>query len=279
VAVRGVTLEAGSVVVLSIDGTLVFVESIEPTFAGVVALPEQPAGRSDERIFTPGRVGQKKISPYSSADQVIALKDLSDRNREFIANLKTLRTQHGPHYIERTPEESAAAAPDAKAARRAARAVRSIKAGPKYLQRCKQCNQQQGHPNHPGDHAFVPPDVEEAPAAAPTKRAAKAPAGEAIYTLAASYSLDVARAQPRGEKFNDGNRSFRVVKALERLPNRTGTIGEVIAALVTDGGKPMANPLKAARRALNQLVTPAFGAIVTRSGGPAPDSSVDDDGE
>lgn len=284
---KGVTLEPGTIVTLALDGTLVFVEVIEPTYAGVVALPEQPAERSDERIFRPGHVGMKKISPFSQYSKAFDLDELSPRNQNFVAGFTQLREEHGTSYVDRTAEERAAmATKDAaanaprksRAERRAERPPREkkVKAGPRYLQRCTQCNEQPGHPNHPKDHEFIPPTAESIAAAvlaggastkAPrTPRAAKEPAGITSYTLTPGYSLDVARAQPRGDKFNEGNRFCRVVKALESLPNMTGTLEDVVDALGRDGGKAMKNPPKVARRALNLLTSEAFGSVITRAG-------------
>lgn len=277
--VRGITLVPGTIVVLSLDGTMVYIESVCPTFAAVIALPEQPTERADDRVFTPGKVGAKKISPFSTTDRVVAVGDLTPRNREFIGTYEKLRTEHGAHYIQRTPEE--AAAMSVRKATQAAGGVstrapkgtgkRALKraAGKTYLQKCSTCNEQPGHPNHPGDHAFVAPalPVETPAASSPAtlkQRAERKSAGEPRYTLV-SADLTAAKAQPRGDKFNDGNRSHRVVAALASLPGSVGTIDDVIAALLADGKTPPANPQKVVRRTLNQLTTPAFGAVVTKA--------------
>ena len=164
---KGVSLVQGQVVVLALDGTMVYVEQVEPFFIGVVALPEQPASRADERVFTPGRVGTKKISPMASASEIIDVKDLSERNKKFIGEYETLRQKHGNNYIGddelRAAAEAAANAPDkatlkaqAKAERAAAKIAKKT-SGPKFLQRCEECGEQPGHPNHPGQHAFKAP--------------------------------------------------------------------------------------------------------------------------
>lgn len=289
-----VTLEPGSIVVLSLDGTLVYIEDVQSTFAAVVALPDQPPGDASKRVFSPGKVGAKKISPFSTWSRQIAVSDLSDRNKDFIANYETWRGKFGPNYIHRTPEEIAAAeaagTPIAAASTRAARGQgkRALKraqakaaaaAGlpvparksrgkkaPTALQaKCETCGQQSGHPNHPSDHAFVASTVVEAPEApvARRTRAAKEPASAGVYTLV-SDDLTKAKAQPRGDKFNDGNRSHRVVRAIASLPSKAGTLGEVLRALLRDGGTPLANPQKVARRTLHQLMTEPFGQVVTR---------------
>lgn len=105
---KGMSLKMGEVVILSLDGTLVYIEQVAPTFVGVVALPEQDDARSDERVFVAGRVGMKKISPYAKADIVVDVNDLSERNRAFLAGFEKLRAEHGPNYIDMTEAERAA---------------------------------------------------------------------------------------------------------------------------------------------------------------------------
>lgn len=285
--VKGISLERGTIVVLSLDGTLVYVEDVQPMWAAVVALPEQPAERNDDRgVFTAGKVSPKKISPFSAADRVVAVPDLSERNREFIGTYEQLRTAHGPHYIQRTPEEEAAMsvrketgagerAPRGQGKRAQKRAAKSSR----LHQRCATCNEQPGHPNHPGKHDFVPPadaaePTEAAAPVAPTRRSSRVSAAPARYTLV-SDDLSKAQAQPRGDKFNVGNRSHRVVLALASLPEKSGTLDDVVAALCSDGKTPPANPQKIVRRTLNQLRKPEFGSCVT--GGAADDAQ--DDGE
>lgn len=160
---KGISLEVATVVVLALDGTLVYVESVQPTFVGVVALPDQPVERADERVFTPGRVGAKKISPFSVADKIVAIADLSDRNKTFIGTYEQLRLAHGPNHVDRTPEEEAALAaanapkPARSAKPRLTPEEKAAKKGPRFLQRCVTCGEQAGHPNHPAQHAFEAP--------------------------------------------------------------------------------------------------------------------------
>lgn len=171
---KGVSLEQATVVVLELDGTLVYVETMETTYAGVVALPDQPTERTDERVFTPGRVGMKKISPFSSAAKVIPMADLSERNKTFIATFEKLRAEHGNNYVDRTPEEAAAeaaklAGPVKKAKRTpeekaAAKAAKKAKTGPRFLQRCVTCGEQPGHPSHGDADGQHPCDLPAAPA-------------------------------------------------------------------------------------------------------------------
>ena len=171
---KGVTLVQGQVVVLSLDGTMVYVENVQPQFVEVVALPEQPPERTDGP-FTLGKVGTKKISPYTQASSVVPMDKLSDRNKTFIGSYEQLRKQHGVHYIGddvlRAAAEAAANAPtkeqqkaQAKAAREAAREQKAANkgkaSGPRYLQRCTVCGEQPGHPKHGMEdeqHVFAAP--------------------------------------------------------------------------------------------------------------------------
>lgn len=162
---KGITLVQGQAVVLKLDGTLVYVEAVEAMYVAAVALPEQPPSRGDERVFKPGCVGAKKISPFAEGD-VVLISDLSERNKNFIGTYETLRKTNGPTYVDRTLEEQAAfdlaSAPqpskaDKKAAKAADKAAKKTAKGPRYLQRCVQCGEQQGHPKHPSDHEFVAP--------------------------------------------------------------------------------------------------------------------------
>ena len=190
-ATKGITLESGQVVVLELDGTLVFIESVQPTFAAVVALPDQFTGREDDRVFTPGRVGSKKISPFSRAGRVVPVSELTERNTVFISAYEQLRTDHGPNYVDRSPEELAAheaanaPKPDKSVARAAKKAERDAAkaakqaATPRYLRRCVTCNEQPGHPDHgtdEGKHEFVEPAPEaKAPKAAKVPKTPRDP--------------------------------------------------------------------------------------------------------
>lgn len=260
---KGSQLEPGTNVVLSFDGTLVFVESVEPIGAVVVALPEQPDTRkTDSQVFTPGAIRAKRISPFASPDKVVALKDLSAKNLEFITTLPDLREKHGPNFVfgeapvsVRKVKPSDVDDPTGAATPRKSRKEKRAEA---KRQRCSNCSQQPGHPNHgtgDGQHEFIPPVADAAP---PTK--AKPSNGAVRYTLT---STDLTTAQAQSDKYAEGNRFFRVVKALEGLPNSTGTFEDIVAALCSDGGKIPSDPEKVTRRALAQLQTPAFGGNVT----------------
>lgn len=263
---RGVTLEPGTIVVLSLDGTLVFVEDLQSTFAAVVALPEQPTQRADDRVFTPGKVGVKRISPFSTFDRIVPRDQLSARNAHFLDTYEDLRDKHGNHYVARTPEEEAAMSvtkvqPESRGSGR-----RAQKRAAARQQKCATCGEQPGHPTHPSDHAFVPPADASGQPEDTAKRQPRTATSSAVgrYTLV-NEDLTAARAQPRGDKYNVGNRSHRVVLALASLPEKTGSLDDVIAALCADGQTPPSNPEKITRRTLNQLATEEFGSCVTRA--------------
>lgn len=277
---KGVSLKPGTAIVLDIDSTLVYVEDIQPTFAAVVAFPEQQPNANRSGVFMPGRVGSKKISPFSSAAQTVPLDNLSKRNREFLAVYESLRAKHGPLFIDMTDEEKAKmtvikAQPTAtsrttdgltKAQKRALRKAKKLP--------CVKCGEPLEHANHPADHPFEAPEVKvRAPKtpAAPVVRRAEEPAAApkrgrtaGVYTLT-STDLTQALAQPRGDKYKEGNRSHRVVMALGKLPDMAGTFEQIVEAVNTDGGKAMTNPEKVVKRTLSQLTSAEFGAIVSKS--------------
>lgn len=256
-SMKSVVLERETVAILSLDGSLVWVEDVQPTHVAVVALPEQLSERGASCVFTPGRVGAKKISPYSRPDRVVPLTDLTPRNRQFVSEYAALRIQHGPNFVARTPEEEAK--------------MTVIKAGPTPRQRkspeekkqkrmdrkagkqlCATC----GKPRVHGDHAFGQCTFAE-PAGrvaddttAKTPRAPRAASGGNTFTIT---STDLTTVQAQNDKFKDGNRFFRVFRALEQLPMSTGTLEDIIRAIALDGARPMTNPEKVARRALKQL--------------------------
>lgn len=274
-SVAGISLVPGQVVVLALDGTLVYIEDVQPTFAAVIALPEQPSARTDERVFTPGRVGVKKISPYSKPATQVEIFRLSERNKEFIGTYETLRDKHGPHFVQRTPEEEAAMAVTkakppkdiATASPRQARVgkgTRAMKRAAARAAACATCGECSAHPNHPTGHAFVAKTEVPMKTGRGKPARSSAPTAEPIYKLVA-LDLTAARAQPRGEKFNEGNRSYRVFLALKGLPDSAGTLEDVITAVCTDGAAPPSNPEKIVRRTLNQLTTEEFGSCVTKS--------------
>jgi hypothetical protein len=255
---RGVTLAPGSIVVLSLDGTLAYVEDVQPTYAAVVALPEQLPAHQATAVFTPGRVGPKKISPYSSSDRVVEVKDLSDRNRNFIGTFEQLRKQHGPNYIERTPEELEAAKQEAAVSVtkvHPTKSPRGAKKSPEERKQrrankraakvpCVKCNLLPVHASHQnGGSCEYEAPVKKA-------RGTSAPAGEKSFTLT---NLDIAQLQADNDKFAQGNRYYRVFLALKNLPESMGTFTDVLRAVCLDAGKPMTNPEKVARRALKAL--------------------------
>lgn len=260
---RSITLVPGTIVVLSLDGSLVYVEDVQPTFAAVVALPEQLPNHKGTQVFTPGRVGAKKISPFSSADRTVEVADLTQRNKDFIGNFEQLRKAHGPNFVSRTPEEQAAeearnmsvtkvhptraprqkVTPEDKQARRAARRAAKIP--------CVKCNMLPVHPNHHGGGCEYEAPVKKTRGGKTTGITGK-PAGGGAFKL---VNTDISKLQADNDKFAQGNRFYRVFLALKGLPESTGTLANVIAALATDAGKPMTNPEKVARRALKALQT------------------------
>lgn len=256
---RGITLVRGTIVVLDLDGTLVYVEDVQPTGARVVALPEQLPERKENAVFTPGRVGAKVISPYSSAARLVSVPDLSERNRDFVGTFEKLRAQHGPNYIARTPEEEAAmAVTKAKAsdAPKVHKGGRGAKKSPeerklKRQQRkaakvpCVKCGMLPVHASHHGGGCEY-----EAPVKKERTRESKAdePKVGKTYRL---VNADITQLQADNDKFAQGNRFYRVFLALKNLTE--ATLAQIIAAVAQDAGKPMTNPEKVARRALKAL--------------------------
>ena len=261
-SVRGISLVPGTIVVLDLDGTLCYVEDVQPTHAAVVALPEQLPDRKDTVVFTPGRVGAKKISPYSSAARTIAVENLSERNKNFIGTYEQLRKARGPNYVQRTPEEEAAMSvtkaqpvtnagsgrrargsvtPADRKARRAARKAAKVP--------CVKCGELPVHANHHLGQCEYEAPVKKSRGASTE---APEPKSGATFTL---VDADISKLQADNDKFAQGNRFFRVFKALQSLPDSTGTLAQVIATVAQDSGKPMTNPEKVCRRALKALVT------------------------
>lgn len=252
---RGVLLSPKTIVVLSLDGTLVYVEDVQPTFCAVVALPEQLPTRADNAVFTPGRVGAKKISPYAGFDREIHEQDLSDRNREFIQTFEQLRVTHGPNHVQRTPEEEAKmavikAGPAPRAAKTPADKAEKRRLRKENKLVCVKCGKVKVH----ADHAFNTCTFEAPPTKAP--RAAREP--KAAATRGADkfrvISTNLTKAQEASDKFKDGNRFWRVFRALNALPESTGDLATIMGAVVLDGGRPMTNVEKVTRRALKGLV-------------------------
>lgn len=251
---RGITLESGQIAVLSLDGTLVYVEEVQPTYAAVVAFPEQPG--AGERVLMPGRVGARKISPYSRPDRIVPREELSERNKTFLETYGALRAAHGPNYVQRTPEEEAkmavikagpkprvprseAPVPIDKSERRKARREQK--------RVCVKCGKMKR--DHAGTNTcdFEGKPTREEKAAGPKVVKNSDP----IYRV---ISTDLTKAQAASDKFAEGNRFWRVFRALNSLDDQKGTLRDVIAKLALDGGRVMTDMEKVSRRALKQLL-------------------------
>lgn len=245
---KGVVLERASVVVLSLDGSLVYVEDVQPTYIAVVALPEQA---TTSAVFTAGRVGAKKISPYSRPDRLVPVVELSERNRDFIAQYEVWRQQHGPNYVHRTPEEQAKMtvikagpaprnkkSPEEKKNRRLERKQGKIA--------CAKC----GKPKVHADHQFNTCAFEGPTAPTRTAKVAAPKAGPTQYVI---VNNDLTKVQDKNDKFKEGNRFFRVFRALAGIGG-PADIEAIIRALAVDGARPMTDPEKVTRRALKQLI-------------------------
>lgn len=213
---KGTSLAKGQTVVLDLDGTLVYIEDQQTTFLAVVALPEQPAGRKDERTFTPGRVGAKKISPYATGTVVT---DLSPRNDDFLTNYIGWREQNGPNFVHRTPEEEAAMSVVKVEPTKSKREKKEKPAKEAKQPLCAKCSQQRGHPNHPDDHEYEGPVTAEKPAKEPkAPRAPKAgkpvevPAGNYRWVGADSTLAMLAAVNP---KYKEGNSGAVIVEAIK----------------------------------------------------------------
>jgi len=104
--------KVGDYLLLERTNTIVWVEAITAVAVKVVALPEQ-AEDTDRRVFTPGSLRAKAISPFIQESPLKATA-ISDRNREFIEQLDALRAEHGLGFIDQPAQEiamPAAAAP------------------------------------------------------------------------------------------------------------------------------------------------------------------------
>jgi hypothetical protein len=229
-------------VILELDGSLVFVEDIQPTFAAVVALPEQPTDVQN-RFITPGRVGARKISPFSKFARAVNEGDLSAFNQTFLATFKQVRDENGPNKVIRTPEEEAAmsvtkAGPTPK--------VKKTKAEtPHYAKKCQTCGEQPGHPNHPDGHAFVEPAAgfekpEKTPRvkkekAAKTPRAGKPGATGSFRFVGSDATLEMLGAM--NPKYAEGNTGRHIITAIKDAGDDGIDLAGVQAAIVAMGKK------------------------------------------
>lgn len=253
--VRGISLVRGTIVVLDLDGTLAYIEDVQPTHATVVALPEQLPERRETIVFTPGRVGGKKISPYSAAARTVEVKDLSERNRDFIGSYEQLRTKFGPNHVARTPEEQAAKEAEMAVTKvHPTRAPRGSVVDKQERRRkkreakvpCVKCANVPAHLDHHNGTCEYE---------APARKTRGGPRAVAAPTKQ-SYSVvnpDLTALQAANEKFAQGNRFHRVFVALSGLPESTGTSLDIIRAVLSDNGKPLKDAEKVVRRALAAL--------------------------
>lgn len=298
---RGVVLVAGQVAVLAIDNTMVYVEQVTPTFAAVVALPEQPATRTDDRVFTPGKVGAKKISPYSlpdenfpdSADGIVPVTQLSQRNRDFIGTYEKLREVNGPNFVDQTEEEKAVTVKKVKppkvdrearkaervAARDAKKAERAAARAPVVCQGCEA----QYFRTDTGIHfagadetspmwgicatllARVAPRLKQPRVKDP--KVARAPKASGNKT-ALRFKLvndNLAAASAAKDKFKANNRGHRVYQAFKVALGEYGdvvTVAQVIAAATKLHGADWSNdPEGVCYNALNDLSKDTLGNV------------------
>ena len=214
--IRGVVMEPGQVVVLSLDGSLVFVEETTRLYSGVVPLPEQPPTRKEVRYFVPGRVGMKKISPFAGVDKVVPPEELSSVNLQFLSEFKQVRDEKGNNEVHLAKKEQP---------------VTVTKAGPKKKRKkksdideelrakCQTCGEQRGHPKHPSDHEFVPPD--DATPAPPAKEprqprasGGRKPSAPSTFKWIGSDLL-VETLAAGNPKYKDGNSGRAIVAAIQ----------------------------------------------------------------
>lgn len=248
------SLKEGHAFILGSTGTLVFCEELTATFAAVLTLPQQPAGWVPTLSFTPGRVGAKKISPFSTVEQVVSLTDLSTRNQQFLDHYQALRKKHNQQFVDRE-------AGDTAGIESTARSVRGSRP-------CGQCGVSRTDHHTVSDHLFVKrarkARKERVPKAPRVPRPARVrPTAAPTTFVLVSEDMTTVRTHRLGDQFEDGRRFHRVVRALRSLPAQTGTLEDVVAAVVTDGGKQLANPEKVTRRALHLLASAAGGRCVT----------------
>jgi len=232
-------MQAGQVGVLDLDGTLIYIDEVQAVFAGVVALPEQPAATNGRKsVFTAGRVGIKKISPAATLESVVDIATLSERNKNFIDTFKDLSVKHGPNYVDRTPEEQAAFDAVMNPPPKQKREKKEKQpAGPRVLnQKCTQCGEQRGHPKHPGDHEFQAPAAPEVLCAACGQNEKAHDQNALNHNYIALTALKVARMpkesrppkEPKraGKNMPEGNVKYRWVQDDIRLQILRGANGK-----------------------------------------------------
>ena len=279
---NNISLKQGTVVMLSLDSTMVYVESIgdpndpeaTPIYIAVVALPEQPSGQKDDRVFTPGRVGSKKISPYSQATKEVPVADLSERNQKFLQTYVAWRDEHGANYVDMTEEERAAMTVTKVKPERKPKKEKASDVDKHLRRKCGQCTEQPGHPNHHGDdgHAFVEPPVKQPkePKAPREPKASKAPReprertakADLRYCLDSTKSLDQAAKQK--DKYKDGNRGHKVYTALKTLGSERSVAEVMVKVAELHGATWSRDPELIVSNTLRELMKPEFGSVTVR---------------
>lgn len=266
---KGNNLTAGQVVVLELNGAWVYVEEVLPTKAKLVCLPDQPATfKQKEEFLTPGAVRGRVVSPFISIEREVDISELTERQRNFIGSFEKLRTEKGMAHIDRTPEEEEAAMTVKKAGPvRKSKAERDVekeearkaKAEAKEKKRADKAAAKAASRTKDADQE----DDDEESDSQPGQRRSRANNG-AKYRIIDGREVPKEIEKKNGEleaKFNEGNRGWKVLKALKDLGG-TATPAEIKAHLDDRDPHWCANPEKVIRRALRQLLTDKFGAVL-----------------
>lgn len=225
---KGISLVAGQVVRLEINGALVYVESVTTKAAELIVLPQQGDTFDADDRFVPGRVGVIKVSPFATGEEV-PIVDLSDRNRSFIGSYEQLREQHGPKFIDQTEEEATAMAVKKSAGTKPTKTPKA-------------------------------PKPEKAKKEPKPKKEKKAKTAKSDFKYKVFTSKTLAAAEKFNAKFKPGNRGHKVWEAVKELGG-TASVGEVVAHLNGKDPEWCAEPEKVVARALKQLATDECGRV------------------
>lgn len=248
-SVKGIQVTQGSIVVLQINGALVYVEEVQPTKCKLVALPDQPTTYDPkEQFLTPGSVKARVVSPYIAIEKEVAVPELSDRNRQFLGDLEKLREQHGDKYVDQIPEEAARM---------------SVKKAQPSKKTAKVRAQQGASQETPDQEA---PATKDSTDDEPKEKRARKPRRDVDrrFKRVAGREIPKEVEKKNGEletKFNAGNRGWKVLDALEKLGGEA-SIQEVVDHLAQADPHWCAHPAKVVTRALTQLTDEKFGAIL-----------------